>query len=180
MTTFALVHFPSIDKTRINELRDEYDPYRDLIDVHITVVFPVQVERQTLIDHIEHVLQVWSPFTVHFNGLILSFDQWLFLTVQEGDGQLVKLFEEMYTGLLAPHRRHDLEYVSRIGLGYFGTQKYDPHDPSPVPLDEGRYEEALRRAEAANLDYEVLVDRLSLIEVDDGFSGTSLIKEFSL
>ena len=46
MPTHALVHFPNIDTTGINALRDEYDPYKDLIDVHITVIFPVTVERR--------------------------------------------------------------------------------------------------------------------------------------
>ena len=33
MSTYALVHFPNIDTANINALRDEYDPYRNLIDV---------------------------------------------------------------------------------------------------------------------------------------------------
>jgi len=180
MPAHAVVHFPNIDKTRINELRDEYDPYRGLIDVHITIVFPVRVDEQALVEHIEKTLECWRPFEVRLKGLLLSFDQWLFLTVQDGNRRLVKLFEEMYTGLLASHRRHDIEFVPHIGLGYFGMEDYDLDDPTAVPLDQSRYEEALRKAEAAELDFETVIDRVTLIEVDDQFTQTTIVKEFLL
>jgi hypothetical protein len=38
MPAHALVHFPNIATTGINALRDDYDPYKDLIDVHIAVM----------------------------------------------------------------------------------------------------------------------------------------------
>ena len=81
MPTCALVHFPRIDTTKINTLRDEYDPYRHLIDVHVTIVFPVPVDQDALQTHIEGILDNWNPFPVQLKGLHLSFDQWLFLTV---------------------------------------------------------------------------------------------------
>lgn len=180
MSTYGLVHFPKIDTTNINALRDEYDPYRDLIDVHITIVFPDKVDRDALVRHFEDILAGWNPFTICLKGLFLSFDRWLFLTVEEGNDKLVRLFEEMYTGRLAAHRRHDIEYIPHIGLGYFGTEAYDPNDPTAVPIDEARYQEALRRAEAANLEFETEIDRLSLVELDDEFTKTSIVKEFSL
>jgi 2'-5' RNA ligase len=75
MPTHALVHFPNIDTTGINALREEYDPYKDLIDVHITVVFPVQVDKQALIEHISEILAGWSPLAIRLKGLHVSFDQ---------------------------------------------------------------------------------------------------------
>jgi len=38
---YALVHFPAITTTQINQLRKEYDPQVNLIDPHITLVFPI-------------------------------------------------------------------------------------------------------------------------------------------
>ena len=139
MPTHALVYFPKIDTEAINALRDQYDPYRDLIDAHITIVFPVQVERSPLEKHISEILAGWSPFTTRLKGLHLSFDQWLFLTVEGGNDKLVSLFEAMYTGFLAPHRRHDIEYIPHIGLGYFGIKEYDLTVQSVAPLDESRW-----------------------------------------
>ncbi len=180
MPTYALVHFPEIDRAKINELRDEYDPYKNLIDVHITIVFPVQVDQDALVRHIENVLSGWKPFHIHLNGLVLSFDRWLFLTVQDGNDQLVKLFEELYSGILSPHRRHDIEFIPHIGLGYFGTAEYDLTGQSVAPLDEARYKVGLGKAEAADLDFVTQIDRLSLVELDDQFTKTTVVKEFVL
>jgi 2'-5' RNA ligase len=180
MSTHALVHFLNIDTTAVNAFRDQYDPYRDLIDVHVTIVFPVDVERHLLEQHISEILAAWSPFTIRLKGLHLSFDHWLFLTVEDGNDRLVRLFEAMYTGLLAPHRRHDIEYIPHIGLGYFGKEEYDLTVQSVAPLDEPRYNEGLRKAESANLDYETQVDRLTLVDIDDQFTKTTVLREFPL
>jgi 2'-5' RNA ligase len=180
MPTHAVVHFPDIDKSKINELRDEYDPYKDLIDVHITVVFPVQVDKQALIEHTSKILAGWAPFTIRLKGLHLSFDQWLFLTVEDGNEKLVRLFEAMYTGLLSPHRRPDIKYIPHIGLGYFGMEAYDLTVQSVAPLDKPRYNEGIGKAEAANLDFETQVDRLTLVEIDDQFTEATVVREFPL
>jgi len=60
MSAYALVHLPQINTTKINDLRDEHDPCKDLIDVHITMVFSVQVEEQALIEHIEKIPAGWN------------------------------------------------------------------------------------------------------------------------
>jgi len=81
---------------------------------------------------------------------------------------------------LAPHRRHDIEYIPHIGLGYFGMEEYDLAVQSVAPLDELRYNEGLRKAESASLDYETQVDRLTLVEIDDQFTKTTFVREFRL
>ena len=72
MPAYALVHFPSIDTTGVDALRDEYDPYRDLIGVHITIIFPVTVERQALQKHIAEILAGWRPFTIRHQANITT------------------------------------------------------------------------------------------------------------
>jgi hypothetical protein len=81
---------------------------------------------------------------------------------------------------LAPHRRHDIEYVPHIGLGYFGIKEYDLTVQSVAPLDESRYNQGITKAEAANLDFEIQVDRLTLVEIDDQFTKTTFVREFGL
>ena len=51
---------------------------------------------------------------------------------------------------------------------------------SVAPLDELRYNEGLRKAESASLDYETQVDRLTLVEIDDQFTKTTFVREFRL
>jgi hypothetical protein len=38
---YALVHYPTVDVGSINQLRKKYDPQIDLIEPHLTLVFPV-------------------------------------------------------------------------------------------------------------------------------------------
>ena len=38
---YSLVHYPAIDTKRINQLRRKYDPQVELIQPHITIMFPV-------------------------------------------------------------------------------------------------------------------------------------------
>jgi hypothetical protein len=65
-------------------------------------------------------------------------------------------------------------------LGYFGAAEYDLTVQSVAPLDEARYREGLGKAQAANLDFETQIDRLSLIELDDQFTKTTVVQEFVL
>jgi hypothetical protein len=44
---------------------------------------------------------------------------------------------------------------------------------SLAPLGESRYNEAMRKAEAAGLDDETLFDRLTLVGIDNGFTRTT-------
>ncbi len=78
------------------------------------------------------------------------------------------------------HRRHDIQFVPHVGLGYFGNQDYDAQNPSSVPLDEARYRDGRARAESAALDFEIQLDRLTLIELDDQFTRTAIREEFAL
>ena len=39
---YALVHFPAITITKINQIRKEYDPQVNFIEPHITLVFPIE------------------------------------------------------------------------------------------------------------------------------------------
>ena len=47
-------------------------------------------------------------------------------------------------------------------------------------MNEPRYSEALGKAEAADLDFETQVDRLTLVEIDDRFTKTTVVKGFWL
>ncbi len=93
------------------------------------------------------------------------------MTVEEGNDKLIRFFEAMHTDLLALHRRHDIEYIPHIGLGYFRAAAYDLTGRRVPPLDEARYEKTLRQAKAANLDFESQLDRLTLVKLNDQFSS---------
>lgn len=152
---YALVHYPAVNTASINQLRRSYDPQIDLIDPHITFVFPVHeaIGEQRLVSHIEKVLRGWKPFPIHLQGLQRSWDNSLFLLIQEGKMEVIRLHDELYTGILAKHLRDDLPFVPHLTLGAFAE-------------DEDRYLQALEEAERMQLDYRSIVDRLHLVKFD--------------
>jgi len=167
---YALVYFPAITTTQINQLRKEYDPQVNLIDPHITLVFPIEEaldDEQRLIDHIANVLTAWKPFCIHLQGLAQSSDNYLYLTLQEGNTEVVKLHDEMYTAMLADYIRDDILFIPHVTLGVFHR-------------DGHRYTQALEQAKKLNFSYHCVLDRLHLLKFADHHSPISLSKEFLL
>jgi 2'-5' RNA ligase len=181
---YALVHYPNIDTTHINEFRRKYDPHFDLIEPHITLVFlvPESVGEANLVSHLENVLSHWRPFPVHLKGLQKAWDHWLFLNLAEGNDSITRLYRELYTGTLASYRREDLEFVPHLGLGLFARQNagYDIRDPQEVPLDVEKYSQGLKEAEQLGLDCHCIVDRLHLVKISKDISEIVWSKEFAL
>jgi 2'-5' RNA ligase len=169
---FGLLYYPDVGATRINEIRRKYDPTVDVIEPHLTIVFPVPeaVGEKPLLEHITSILQHWRPFPIRLHGFQESPDHWLFLTVDEGNSDIVRLFEEMYTGRLEKYRRHDIEFVPHIGLGLFVKRgvRYDmAADPDAQHFDEPAYQGALREANAAQLNFRCTVSKLDMVEIPD-------------
>jgi hypothetical protein len=181
---YGLVYYPKIDTNRINQIRRKYDPTFGLIAPHLAVLFPVpdDVSEEALVQHIESVLTSWKPFPIHIQGFCKSWDHWLFLTLQEGNDDVIKLNKAIYTRLLEPYRRNDIEFIPHISLGLFVMESadYDLKDPHQLEFDAEKYEAALREAEVLGLEYKCLLDRLCLVKLRDDFSRLERGREFHL
>ena len=150
---YSLIHIPKIDRTAINEFRKKYDPYESLVDSHITLVFPVKdssVPLDKLTKHFEDVLSGWQPFEVKIKGIEKSWDNWMFLLLQQGNEQVIKLHDDLYGGILAKELRKDIEFVPHIAVGLFVEEGYDLRDPEAVKFDEDKYNQALKEIEQIN------------------------------
>ena len=180
----ALAHFPNIDTKPIEHIRNKYDPTAHLVPAHITIMFPVpdEIGENVLIKHIESVLKHWKPFPIRINGFYKSWDNWLFLTLKEGNAEVVRLHTQLYTGILQPYRRTDLDYVPHIGLGFFVKEgnRYDFENPQELELDELKYELAVNEANQSNLDYRCILDKLHMVTLTDDFSKIEVTREFTL
>jgi len=181
---YTLVHVPEIDRSAINAFRGAYDPYVDALDAHITLVFatPEVVGEEAFIAHCGMVLAGWQPFDIHLYGLARSWDNWLFLTLQEGRSDVIRLSQALYTGLLAPYYRPDIPMEPHISLGLF-TQAgagYDLRAPSVVAFDAPRYEQALREAETLHLDYRCRATRMLVVRLTDDLKGGTPLCELPL
>src|SRR5215831_21017990 len=113
---YSLVHFPNIDIARINQVRRLYDPQFDLIQPHITVMFPVpeSVGEDKLIDHLRKVLCDTRSFPIQLQGLRKSPDDYLFLVVDKGKDDIVDLHSQINTGMLSDLSKTDLPYVPHV------------------------------------------------------------------
>ncbi len=165
----AVVFQTELRHAGVDALRARYDPYAVVPD-HVTLVFPLpeDVGRDALGRHVRAVARGWTPFQLHLAGLERSWDHWLLLGVREGGEAIVRLHDELYAGVLAPYLRTDLPYAAHVGLGLCARGSYDALDPRALPLDEERYAAARAEAEALRLEFWRVVDRLPVLELDDG------------
>ena len=181
---YCVVYFvpPALAK-QVQPFREEYDPTARLIEPHLTIVFPVaRSSEEVLARHVERVLENWSPFTIQITGLSKSWDHWLFLLVGKGNEDVVKLHDELYAGILAPHLRKDLDYIPHVGLGHFATtgERYDVINPTAGTLDQQRYQRAIAEARTLELDFEAPVSALHLIAVDESVTKVEKLARFAL
>lgn len=171
---YALNIYPQLSTELLQSIaaiREQFDPTSGFTRPHITVLFPVpeSVGEKQLISHITNVLSDWSPFEIRLGGFHKSHDHWLFLTLKDGEDQVKKLYQALYTGILAEYRRDDIEYVPHLGLGLFikESSTYDWNNPEEADFDRERYQEALQLGKALQLDSSFIVEELHLIEIPD-------------
>lgn len=172
---YALSFYPPLNgelAESIDAIRRKHDPTFGFTKPHITVLFPIpnSVGESGLIGHIESVLNDCSPFEIRLGGFHKSRDHWLFLKLADGEAQVRKLYESLYTDILAEYRRYDIEYLPHLGLGLFMKEgsDYDWSNPRETDFDEERYEEALQQARELPLDSAFKVEKLELTEISDG------------
>jgi 2'-5' RNA ligase len=150
---------------------------------HLGFIMPTpgSIGRETLEQHILSVLIDWDPFSVRITGLFKSWDHWLMLGVREGRDNVIRLHDELYSGLMKPHLREDLPFEPHIAIGYFGKKEFDVYarvkDP---PLNKNRYETVLKMAEKMEFDFTRTVDRLTLVQFDDLFTHCENLRDFYL
>jgi len=167
--SYALVHFPTIDTRQIDELRRQYDPQVELIAPHVTIVFPVaeSLDKSSLVSHVVNVLRGCKQFSIWLQGLEQSWDNCLFLLLKDGRAEVIRLHDDLYTGILAPFIRRDIPYVPHVTLGAFAD-------------DAKRCSDALRDSKRLGLSYQCVVDRLHLVKVNDDGSPITREEEFLL
>jgi len=166
---YALVHYLDIDTRRINQFRTKHDPQTELIEPHITVMFPVSesIGKDNLVHHIENIASNWQSFPIHLQGFQVSTDDHLFLLVQEGNANVIRLHDKVYTGILADYWRKNIPFLPHLTLGVLNKNSTNQ-------------DQVLQEAEELDIDYYCLLDKLHLVKVNDDRSKIVWSKEFSL
>ena len=112
--------FPKFDNIDIiNKVRNKYDRLANLINPHITLVFPFkdEISNDELITKLSSLLKDYSPFKVTFKGVSLSDDNYILLNCIEGNKEILKLHDAIYEKVLPNHYKKSIPYIPHITLG---------------------------------------------------------------
>ena len=152
---YVIVIYPNLeDDSKIQELRKKYSPYYNVIKPHITLVFPFpDMDMEEVENHVSKILKNFTQFNLRLVGLVKSFDNWLFLGIEEGNDKIVELHDQLYTGILREHLRKDIEFIPHVGLGLFKTDE--------------EYQKAENEAKKLNLNYKCKAKSIYLIHLRD-------------
>ncbi|MDX1992094.1 MAG: 2'-5' RNA ligase family protein [bacterium] len=91
---------------------------------HFTLVFPNEsVAEADLRLHVQTCAEDFAAFPFVLRCALAVKEAasdrfYLFLVLDEGFSQLVRLHDQLYSGILAPHLRLDLPFIPHITVGY--------------------------------------------------------------
>ena len=157
----AYPRIASADFEWIQEYRRRNDPrYFQLIDPHFTLVFPVTDvpaedfcrEVRTRAADTDRITFEIKVATINRDLTGLYYHE--FLVPDAGYAAIIKLHDRLYSGILAPHLRLDIDFIPHIGIG----NADDPHIAK-------RHVDALN---ARGVQIAGTIDALDILEYDDG------------
>ena len=172
MQYYAVVYFPEIQLDQINTFRKKYDPQHKVIAPHITLIFPFsRILEKVIVQHLQTVTKDIQPFKISLSGLTKSFDDYLFLLIENGKNGVDNLHDTLYSGILAGQLQRDIPFIPHITLGYFRSE--NDH------FNDVLFETAKKEAEVMNLNFNTTLNSISLIR-GDGISPAEVVKTFHL
>ena len=179
-----LAHIPNIDFANINKVREKFDPNFKYLDPHIAVLFPIDdsISEPMLIDHIQGILRTEKSFNIQLDELTKSWDHYLYLEINEGRKEIIRLHDSLYSGLLEKYWFKNIKYQPHISLGFFAERqaKFDMSDINDIKFYDKNYHTAMNLVTDLNLKYTTKFDKLSLIRREDKQSPGIIVKEFKL
>lgn len=116
--------FAEADFNRIQAFRSENDAlYFSKVNPHITLVFSVpEMDETEFIREVNLRAAGFEAFVVNFTAAVVNRDAFLevwhvFLVPDEGNGNLIRLHDRLYEGILFPHRKMEIDFMPHIGIG---------------------------------------------------------------
>ena len=121
----AIVAYPSLDDTDrqwIEAFRARHDPQSPRIDVHFTLVFPVEAQPNDLEPGIVAATNSLPPISFAIRSTkvvrdVLGDMSHVFLVPDEGSGEITTLHDRLYAGVLRRHLRTDIPFVPHMTVG---------------------------------------------------------------
>jgi 2'-5' RNA ligase len=164
---YAIIICPELDNSKFDQFRAKYDPLHPWVKPHITLVYPFDFngDLAELEKHIEEVISKWRPFEVELKGIEKAWDHFILLKTTEGRGKIIKLHEDLYTGMLN-------EFLSKEYI-------YNPHLTIGLGTEENA-DEIFAEAENLNLSYKTKVTEVVLSSIDGDKKEVIYEKVFKL
>ena len=125
MTKLAFVAYPlfaEADRLWIESIRERHDPQASRIAAHFTLVFPVELAAESLMEETSNLpLDRRSiPFVLRRAEAIpdrIGGGGYVFLVPKEGLEEIAALHDRLYEGVLRPYLRDDLPFLPHITVG---------------------------------------------------------------
>lgn len=153
---------------KIEAIRKKYIPDYKKLKPHITIVYPFKVKSQNeLCGHIKTSINKTKPFRLSLCGLKKSAKgYYLYLLVNEGKTELIKLYKNLNSSLLKDFQNKDMpKYIPHLSLGVFKTKN--------------EINKAIQEIQKQNICFEAKVGSIHLLTIDNSHSLKS-IKNFRL
>lgn len=116
----AIVWFPPLPAdNKIDAFRARHDPLATRIGAHVTLVFPfpTNLTSTQLASHIKRIVGNWPPLPVSFRDIDSLQDEFCIQVVRDKSEAVTALHDKLYSGILKPHLRVEMEYRPHIMLG---------------------------------------------------------------
>ena len=172
MTILACVGYPRLEESDhrwIESFRTRHDPQASRIRAHFTLVFPVELTAEPIVEHLSALLQSARPIPFVLRRAepvpdLVAGGSHVFLVPEEGRHEIVALHDQLYGGPLRPLLRLDIPFLPHITMGAAATR-----------------DECQRLADELNreaLAVEGILEQVDLIEVTK--EGVKPVIRFSL
>jgi len=151
----AIVIFPKFQNIDIiNEFRQKYDPLADKIAPHITLVFPFesQISTSELRKHMQQTISDIQPFAIKLCGIREHDNKYLFLNVINGNDQIIKLHDWLYTGILSKHLLKEITYVPHLTIGCIDN--------------ENEFHRILHTVKFKDIEFETKITHISVMQIN--------------
>jgi 2'-5' RNA ligase len=162
MLSNLVLAYPKLKKDSfdwIQSIRKNYDSrYYNVVDPHFTIVFPVLNFKSSAIQkHVKSVCYNFYkiPFTIRRATIVKdSFSDYtdVFLIPDEGNSQIIKLHDKLYTGIFSKDLRLDIPFIPHIGIG-----------ADKIPDESKRI---AGKVNSENICIEGVIDGLDLVEYE--------------
>lgn len=157
----CIMIFPQFDNMNIiDNIRGKYDPLAHHVKPHITLVFPFRSNIQTsqLKEHLNRVLSSIRPFGLTLKGFmpVSSFGNYLFLNIEDGKDEIIKIHKNLYTDILEPY--HPV---------WLKSGGYHPHMTVGKIEDQGEFKVAGEVVRNITDTFQTTVTKVSIEIIDD-------------